>query len=157
MAFATFRCNAMTVAFRGKADCRVWFARANLCVHALSVMGPMRSSHPVIVTPPSSRLCPWSALRPPHYAVTVSLSALEAARRGYGVPLGRTPLFDVGNLVERLLVDSRSTRAGAGASRCAYTATATRSASLRRNSPPLGAVLDAIAKDQHHHRKLEAA
>jgi hypothetical protein len=23
----------------------------------------------VIVTPPSSRFCPWSALRPPHYAV----------------------------------------------------------------------------------------
>jgi hypothetical protein len=23
----------------------------------------------VIVTPPSSRFCPWLALRPPHYAV----------------------------------------------------------------------------------------
>jgi hypothetical protein len=23
----------------------------------------------VIVTPPSSRFCPWSAPRPPHYAV----------------------------------------------------------------------------------------
>ena len=42
-----------------------------------SVMGPMRSSPPVIVTPPSSRFCPWSALRPPHDAIrkrAVSLS-----------------------------------------------------------------------------------
>ena len=32
-------------------------------------MGPMRSSPLLIVTPPSSRFCPWSTLRPPHYAV----------------------------------------------------------------------------------------
>jgi hypothetical protein len=32
-----------------------------------SVMGPMRSSPLVIVTSPSSRFCPWSTLRPPHY------------------------------------------------------------------------------------------
>src|SRR5262249_33971336 len=37
-----------------------------------SVMGPMRSSPPVIVTPPSSRFCPWSALRLPHDAIRES-------------------------------------------------------------------------------------
>ena len=34
-----------------------------------SVMGPVMSSLPSDVTPPSSRFCPWSAPRPPHYAV----------------------------------------------------------------------------------------
>src|SRR5262249_34906080 len=35
-----------------------------------SVMGPGDVKSPrVIVTPPSSRFCPWSAPRPPHYAV----------------------------------------------------------------------------------------
>ena len=33
---------------------------------ACNLAEPMRSSPPVIVTPPSSRFCPWSALRPPH-------------------------------------------------------------------------------------------
>src|SRR5262245_56732182 len=35
-----------------------------------SVMGPGDVKPPrVIVTPPSSRFCPWLAPRPPHYAV----------------------------------------------------------------------------------------
>jgi hypothetical protein len=33
------------------------------------VLGPVMSSLPEWVTPPSSRFCPWSAPRPPHYAV----------------------------------------------------------------------------------------
>jgi hypothetical protein len=37
-------------------------------LHGASVLGPMKSSPPCIVTPPSSR-CPWSTLRPPHCAV----------------------------------------------------------------------------------------
>jgi hypothetical protein len=31
--------------------------------------GPVDVNCSPIVTPPSSRFCPWSTLRPPHYAV----------------------------------------------------------------------------------------
>jgi len=34
-----------------------------------SVMGPLMSSVPMIVTSPSSCFCPWSTPRSPHYAV----------------------------------------------------------------------------------------
>ena len=49
----------------------LWPRKAGAAICALmSCNGPGDVKSPrVIVTPPSSRFCPWSAPRPPHYAV----------------------------------------------------------------------------------------
>src|SRR5262245_32475202 len=67
------------VGCRGSVDVNCLEASAQLRVNEYTPFcnGPGDVKSPrVIVTPPSSRFCPWLALRPPHYAVrgTVSLS-----------------------------------------------------------------------------------
>jgi len=58
-------------AFGGKSDIKLPIAeQSRFYGYTPFCNGPGGVKSPrVIVTPPSSRFCPWSALRPPHYAV----------------------------------------------------------------------------------------
>src|SRR5215472_15163829 len=57
-------------AFGGKADISRRLATITIYEYTPFCNGPGDVKSPrVIVTPPSSRFCPWLALRPPHYAV----------------------------------------------------------------------------------------
>jgi hypothetical protein len=56
--------------YRGKADIAFVASRRRVYGYTAFCNGPGDVKSPrVIVTPPSSRFCPWSASRPPHYAV----------------------------------------------------------------------------------------
>src|SRR5262249_51071441 len=48
---------------------RRWRIRVRVYEYTPFCNGPVDVNCSPIVTPPSSRFCPWSTLRPPHYAV----------------------------------------------------------------------------------------